>query len=141
MRPKFEIYNDAKGQFRFRLRAANNEIIAVSEGYTTKTACLSGVESVKESAPSAIIEDQISFESFEKRVLKVLGRFNRLEGNEIKNLTNLNPEEINDVIDYLEKLGAVKVKGKNPPFNFSNVSITKDGMQLYNRKFLDNASF
>jgi uncharacterized protein YegP (UPF0339 family) len=58
MPAKFEVYKDASGQFRFRLRAANNEIIAVSEAYTTKAACMNGIESVKENAPVAEIEDQ-----------------------------------------------------------------------------------
>jgi hypothetical protein len=58
MPSKFEVYSDASGQFRFRLRAANNEIIAVSEAYTTKAACMNGINSVKENAPIAEIEDQ-----------------------------------------------------------------------------------
>ena len=51
--PKFEIYNDKKGEFRFRLKATNGQIIAVSEGYTTKPACLNGIESIKKNAPDA----------------------------------------------------------------------------------------
>lgn len=58
MPAKFEVYQDASEQFRFRLRAANNEIIASSEAYTTKAACMNGIESVKENAPVAEIEDQ-----------------------------------------------------------------------------------
>ena len=51
--PKFEIYNDKAGEFRFRLKARNGEVIATSEGYTTKPNCLGGVESVKKNAPEA----------------------------------------------------------------------------------------
>lgn len=51
--PKFELYADKRGYFRFRLKAANGKIIAVSEGYTTKAACLSGIESVRLNAPTA----------------------------------------------------------------------------------------
>ncbi len=58
MPAKFEVYQDASGQFRFRLRAANNEIIAVSEAYTSKAGCMNGIESVKTNAPVAEIEDQ-----------------------------------------------------------------------------------
>ncbi len=58
MPAKFEVYKDASGQFRFRLRAAKNEIIAVSEAYTTKAACMNGIQSVKTNAPIAEIEDQ-----------------------------------------------------------------------------------
>jgi len=57
MATKFEVYKDTKGQFRFRLRAANNEIIAIGEAYTTKASCMSGIESVKKNAPTAEIED------------------------------------------------------------------------------------
>jgi len=53
--PKFEIYKDASGQFRFRLKAPNGEIIAVGEAYTTKDACKKGIVSVKENAPKAEI--------------------------------------------------------------------------------------
>ncbi len=55
--PRFEIYKDASGKFRFRLRAANNEIIAVSEAYESKDGCENGVASIKENAPKAIIQD------------------------------------------------------------------------------------
>jgi uncharacterized protein YegP (UPF0339 family) len=58
MPARFEVFKDASGQFRFRLRAANNEIIAVSEAYTTKAACMNGIESVKTNAPIAEIMDE-----------------------------------------------------------------------------------
>ncbi len=51
--PKFEIYTDKKGEFRFRLKARNGEIIATSEGYVTKAGCLNGIESVRKNAPDA----------------------------------------------------------------------------------------
>jgi len=43
--PKFEIYKDIKGEYRFRLKAPNGEIIANGEGYTSKEHCLKGIES------------------------------------------------------------------------------------------------
>jgi uncharacterized protein YegP (UPF0339 family) len=52
---RFEVYKDNKGEYRFRLKAANNEVIAVSEGYTSKSSCLNGIESVKKNAPEAEI--------------------------------------------------------------------------------------
>ena len=55
--PKFEMYVDKAGEYRFRLKARNGEIIAVSEGYTAKAACLNGIESVKKNAPEAEIEE------------------------------------------------------------------------------------
>ena len=51
--PKFEVYADKAGEFRFRLTAKNGQTIATSEGYTTHANCLNGVESVKKNAPDA----------------------------------------------------------------------------------------
>lgn len=53
--PKFELYKDKAGAFRFRLKARNGEIIAISEGYTSKAACENGIESVRQNAPEAQI--------------------------------------------------------------------------------------
>lgn len=53
--PKFEIYLDRSGFYRFRLKARNGEIIAVSERYNAKAGCLNGVESVKKNAAEAEI--------------------------------------------------------------------------------------
>jgi hypothetical protein len=58
MEAKFVIFNDASGQYRFRLVAPNGEIIAASEGYSTRQACLDGIEAVKKYAPVAKIEDK-----------------------------------------------------------------------------------
>ena len=54
--PKFELYTDKAGEFRFRLKARNGEVIAVSEGYKAKASCLNGIESVKKNAPEAEVE-------------------------------------------------------------------------------------
>ena len=51
--PKFEMYMDKAGEYRFRLKARNGEIIATSEGYKAKAGCLNGIESVKKNAPEA----------------------------------------------------------------------------------------
>ena len=57
--PKFEVYVDKAGEFRFRLKARNGEIIAASEGYKAKASCLNGIESVKKNAPDAeIVEEE-----------------------------------------------------------------------------------
>jgi len=55
--PKFELYQDKGGQFRFRLKARNGEIIATSEAYTTKAACENGIASVRKNAPEAPIAE------------------------------------------------------------------------------------
>ena len=56
--PKFEIYADKAGEFRFRLKATNGQVIAVSEGYTTLANCQNGVESVKKNAPDAEVVEE-----------------------------------------------------------------------------------
>ncbi|MBQ8509659.1 MAG: YegP family protein [Clostridia bacterium] len=53
--PKFELYTDKKGEYRFRLKARNGEIIATSEGYVAKASCENGIESVRKNAPDAEI--------------------------------------------------------------------------------------
>ena len=56
--PKFEIYRDKAGEFRFRLKATNGQIIATGEGYSSLANCQNGVESVKRNAPdSEIVEE------------------------------------------------------------------------------------
>jgi|SRR5690606_25847376 len=47
---KFELYTDKAGEFRFRLKAANGQIILSSQGYTSKASALNGIESVKTNA-------------------------------------------------------------------------------------------
>ena len=56
--PKFEIYLDKAGEFRFRLKARNGEPIGASEGYTAKESCKNGIESVRKNAPGAEIVDK-----------------------------------------------------------------------------------
>lgn len=55
--PKFEMYTDKGGEFRFRLKARNGQIIAISEGYSSKASCLGGIESVQKNAPDAAVEE------------------------------------------------------------------------------------
>jgi uncharacterized protein YegP (UPF0339 family) len=57
--PKFEIYKDAAGKFRFRLKAPNGETIASGEAYESKDGCKNGIESVKTNAPNATIVDMV----------------------------------------------------------------------------------
>ena len=56
--PKFEMYTDKAGEFRFRLKARNGEVIAVSEGYVTKANCINGIESVIKNAPDAAVVEE-----------------------------------------------------------------------------------
>ena len=56
--PKFEVYTDKAGEFRFRLKATNGQVIAVSEGYKAMAGCINGIESVKKNAVDAPVVEQ-----------------------------------------------------------------------------------
>ncbi|MFG1627656.1 YegP family protein [Kribbella sp. NPDC049227] len=59
MAGKFELYKDKSGEFRFRLKAGNGEVIATSsESYSSKAAALNGIESIQKNAAEAKIDDQ-----------------------------------------------------------------------------------
>ena len=51
MAGKFELYTDKAGEYRFRLKAGNGEIILASEGYKQKSSAENGIESVRKNAP------------------------------------------------------------------------------------------
>ena len=56
--PKFEVYLDKKGEYRFRLKAINGQIIAVSEGYVKISSCMNGIDSVRKNAVDAPVEEE-----------------------------------------------------------------------------------
>ena len=57
--PKFEVYKDKAGEFRFRLKATNGQIIAVGESYKALASCLNGIESVrKNAAENKIVKEE-----------------------------------------------------------------------------------
>lgn len=47
---KFEVYTDARGEYRFRLKANNGQNILASEGYSAKAGCMNGIESVRKNS-------------------------------------------------------------------------------------------
>ena len=53
--PKFEIYQDKKKEYRFRLKAANGQVIVTGEGYKELKSCKNGIASIKKNAPAAKI--------------------------------------------------------------------------------------
>ena len=59
---KFEIYNDKRGEFRFRLKASNGQNILASEGYKSKSACTNGIESVRKNS-----QDDKKFDRLESK--------------------------------------------------------------------------
>jgi len=57
MAGKWELYADKSGEFRFRLKAGNGEVIALSsEGYKSKSSAMNGIESIRKNAGSAVVE-------------------------------------------------------------------------------------
>ena len=56
--PKFEVYMDKKGEYRFRLKATNGQIIAISEGYVKMSSCMNGIDSVRKNAVDAPVEEE-----------------------------------------------------------------------------------
>ncbi len=53
--PKYEVYRNLSGEFYFRLKSVSGEIIASSESYTSKSACIKGIRSIGKNADSEII--------------------------------------------------------------------------------------
>ena len=53
--PKFEVYVGKAGDYRFRLKAVNGQIITVGQGYKALLSCLNGIESIRKNAPDADI--------------------------------------------------------------------------------------
>ncbi len=56
--PKFEVYKDKKGEYRFRLKSGNGQIIATGESYPQLAACKNGISSIKRNAAGATIVDE-----------------------------------------------------------------------------------
>lgn len=58
--PKFEVYTDKAGEFRFRLKARNGENIGRGEGYKAKASALNGIASIGRNAPDAdvVVEEE-----------------------------------------------------------------------------------
>ena len=56
--PKYEVYTDKAGEFRFRLKASNGQIIATGEGYKTMKSCKNGIASIGKNAPDAPVVEE-----------------------------------------------------------------------------------
>jgi uncharacterized protein len=59
MAAKFEVYPSGS-QYRWRLKAANGEIVASGEGYESKAGAKEGCEAVKRAAAAATVEETSS---------------------------------------------------------------------------------
>ncbi|MBK8446181.1 MAG: YegP family protein [Micropruina sp.] len=55
MSGKFEVYEDASGKFRFRLKAGNGEVVATGQSYTSLAGVKAGVDAVKRAAEGAAV--------------------------------------------------------------------------------------
>jgi uncharacterized protein YegP (UPF0339 family) len=55
---KYQVFKDIGGKYRFRLRAPNNKIVAVSQAYESKDACINGVKSVQNNCETQVVEDK-----------------------------------------------------------------------------------
>jgi uncharacterized protein YegP (UPF0339 family) len=53
-----EIYEDSKGEFRYRLESGNGVVVATGEGYKTKAGAKSGIEAVHRAAANAKVVDE-----------------------------------------------------------------------------------
>ncbi|MDQ0613882.1 uncharacterized protein YegP (UPF0339 family) [Microbacterium sp. W4I4] len=56
MAGKFELYQDKGGDWRFRLKAGNGEVIATGQGYSSKSGAMNGIDSVRRNADSEVVE-------------------------------------------------------------------------------------
>ena len=56
--PKFQVYLDKAGEYRFRLLAKNGQNICHGEGYTALKSCLNGIESVRKNAADGTVEQE-----------------------------------------------------------------------------------
>ncbi len=55
---KFELWKDKKGEWRWNLMARNGQVIAVSEGYSSKAGAKNGIRSVRLNAPLARVVEK-----------------------------------------------------------------------------------
>ena len=62
LKAKYQVYRDLAGKYRFRLRAPNNKIVAVSEAYENKAGCINGVKSVQNNCNSHIQDNSTKSE-------------------------------------------------------------------------------
>lgn len=53
MAGRFEVFQDSGGDWRFRLKAGNGEVVATGQGYASKAGALSGIDAVRRNAADA----------------------------------------------------------------------------------------
>ena len=78
MKARYQVYKDVGGKYRFRLRAANNKIVVVSEAYESKQGCTQGIEAVKKNC-GADIEDLTTIKIIEEKTEEIEEQCNGIE--------------------------------------------------------------
>jgi uncharacterized protein YegP (UPF0339 family) len=63
MTPRFEIYRDAAGCVRWRLRSDDGSLLAASRAYPDRDACTADLERVRVLAPTALVADDASLDT------------------------------------------------------------------------------
>jgi uncharacterized protein YegP (UPF0339 family) len=56
MAGKFELYTDVRGQWRFRLKTGDGQIVCVGEAYRTKAAAMECIEKIRHHADAELVE-------------------------------------------------------------------------------------
>ncbi len=69
--PKFQVYKDAAGKYRFRLRADNNKIIAVGEAYETYASCMNGIRSIQRNFNASVEDTTVEGQRFSNPKFKI----------------------------------------------------------------------
>ena len=86
LKARYQIYEDVSGKYRFRLRASNNKIVAISEAYESKASCKQGIEAVKKSCEAAI--EDLTTNSTAQKIPE------QCTGNAITGITMISPPDI-----------------------------------------------
>jgi uncharacterized protein YegP (UPF0339 family)/large-conductance mechanosensitive channel len=62
--PKFQVFKDTAGKYRFRLRADNNKIIAVGEAYEQYAGCINGIKSIQKNFKAPVEDTTVEGQKF-----------------------------------------------------------------------------
>jgi large conductance mechanosensitive channel protein len=118
--PKFQIYKDNAGKFRFHLNARNGEIIAdSSEGYETKDACLNGIAVVGQSSTAEIKDltqsEEIITENIGDTAPAMSAEAKTPKNSEISKSEGIKMDREDEILEELKKIRASLEKAPPPP--------------------------
>jgi len=159
LNPKYQVFTDAAGKFRFHLKAANGEIIAQGEGYETKDGCLNGIEVVKKSADAQIEDSSVTPKSAEAEAEITLpksneetaqtepGKPSEIENSKLKNQNALeksrivfvgNKSPMDYVMAIITGLSANNVKEITLKARGQAITTAVDAAEVTRNRFLKN---